>query len=267
MDKYILFFDIDGTIVDSFNGHKFISKRLRDAFKQLQNNGHLIFIATGRPLAYLNDDILSVGFDGYVLCNGAVVMKDGKVLKETVFPRDVLIDLVHTLDSNGNDYFLNYIKEVYYSKNNSEENELFGNEMIKNGIVYREYNVEDIVITKIEINKLEEKTIKYLKSMEREGYNVVWYPKLNYAEITMPNTTKGHSISEVLDLLNIPVERSIAFGDGDNDIEMFKTVGHGVAMGNGSDHIKKVADIVTDTCKNEGIVKELLRLGLITELD
>lgn len=264
MDKYILFFDIDGTIVDSFNGHKLISRRLRDAFKQLQDNGHLCFLATGRPLAYLNDDILSVGFDGYVLCNGAVVIKDDKVIRESIFPKDVLIDLVHTLDKNGNDYFLNYIKEVYFSKNNSEENELFGNEMIKNGIVYRDYVVEDLVITKIEINKLEENTIKYLKNMEKEGYVVVWYPKLNYAEITMPNVTKGHIIKEVLEMLDIPIERSIAFGDGDNDIEMLKTVGHGVAMGNGSDHVKAIADRITDTCHNEGIVKELLRLGLIT---
>ena len=263
MDKYILFFDIDGTILDGFNGHKTISEPLREAFKQLKENGHLCFLATGRPLAYLNDDILSVDFDGYVLCNGAVIIKDDKIILEHLFPKDVVKELVKTMDKNNNAYFLNYLKEVYFSKNGLEQNELFGNEVIKNGIIYYNYNLDDIKVTKIEINNLEEKTTAYLKEMEKQGYELVWYPGLDYAEVTMPQVTKGKTIQKVLQFLDIPVENSIAFGDGDNDIEMLKVVGHGVAMGNGSENVKEAADIVTDTCINEGIVKELKRLGLI----
>lgn len=151
-------FDIDGTLLDSFNGHKVISNPLREAFKQLRANGHLCFVATGRPLAYLNDDILSVGFDGFVLRNGAVVIKDDKVFKEYVFPKEVIKDLVKTLDKNGNAYFLNHIKEVYFSKNGLKYNELFGKEMIKNGKIYYDYDLNEIKVTKVEINQLEDKT-------------------------------------------------------------------------------------------------------------
>lgn len=56
----------------------------------------------------------------------------------------------------------------------------------------------------------------------------------------MPHTTKGGAIRDILNILNISRKDSIAFGDGDNDIEMIKVVGHGVAMGNGSDGVKQV---------------------------
>lgn len=264
MKKYILFFDIDGTIVNGFNGgRKTITPALKNAFKQLKKNGHLCFIATGRPYAYLNDDLFSVDFDGFVLCNGAMVIKDNDIILEYPFPKNVVKELVHTLDKNGNAYFLNYKHEVYFSKNRSEQNELFGNAVIKNGTIYRDFNLDDITVTKMEINDLTEPTIQVLKKMEEEGYELVWYPQINYAEVTMPNATKGKTILRLLEKLNIPVENSIAFGDGDNDIEMLKVVGHGVAMGNGTDNVKAVADIVTDTYDNEGIIKELIRLGLI----
>ena len=58
-------------------------------------------------------------------------------------------------------------------------------------------------------------------------------------------------------------ERSVAFGDGDNDIAMFKAVGYSVAMGNGTDGIKAVAHKITETVANEGIVRELQRLGFV----
>ena len=264
MEQHIFFFDIDGTISDGFNGGKHeISKVLKKALKQLKEKGHLIFIATGRPFAYLNDDILSCEFDGYILSNGAVAMKDGKILKEIIIPKDVVKNLVEVMETNRSRYFLDYITEVYYSKEGSEANELFGNAVVKNGTIIKDYDLNDITVTKVEINDLNDGIIKYLKEMEKQGYELVWYPKINYAEVTMPHATKGNMITEVLQLLNISKERSIAFGDGDNDIAMFKVVGYSVAMGNGTEAIKAIADKITETCENEGIVRELQRLGFV----
>jgi len=267
MEQRILFFDIDGTIVNGFNGgRKTISDPLREAFKQLKQNGHLCFIATGRPFAYLNDDIMSIGFDGFVLCNGAMVIKDNEILLEYPISNNVVKELVEIMDQNKNAYFLNYKTEVYFSKNRSEQNELFGNEVIKNGTIYRDFDIKDIKVTKIEINDLEEKTTAILKNMEKDGFEIVWYPKINYAEVTMPNATKGKTIKKVLEVLNIPVENSLAFGDGDNDIEMLKVVGRGVAMGNATEAAKAAADFVTESYDEEGIVRELQRLGLVKNI-
>ena len=47
----------------------------------------------------------------------------------------------------------------------------------------------------------------------------------------------------------------MAVGDQDNDIEMLKAAGIAVAMGNGTEELKKIADYVTDTVDNDGVVK------------
>ena len=49
----------------------------------------------------------------------------------------------------------------------------------------------------------------------------------------------------------------LAIGDQNNDIEMVKTAGIGVAMGNGTEEIKAKANYITDTVDNEGFVKAI----------
>ena len=57
--------------------------------------------------------------------------------------------------------------------------------------------------------------------------------------------------------LNIKKEEIIAIGDGENDIDMIKFAGCGIAMGNASIEVKKVAKLVTDTNDNDGVGKIL----------
>lgn len=63
--------------------------------------------------------------------------------------------------------------------------------------------------------------------------------------------------------LNISSSEIIAFGDGNNDIEMIKNVGHGVAMDNANSELKKVADAITDSVENSGVYKYLLKINLL----
>ena len=55
----------------------------------------------------------------------------------------------------------------------------------------------------------------------------------------------------------------IAFGDSMNDEEMLQTAGVGVAMGNASEQLKALADMVCDRCECDGIAKALEELNLI----
>ena len=50
----IVFFDIDGTLVDSFAGVKEMREDVKKSIKDLQAQGNYIFIATGRPYAFLS---------------------------------------------------------------------------------------------------------------------------------------------------------------------------------------------------------------------
>ena len=54
----------------------------------------------------------------------------------------------------------------------------------------------------------------------------------------------------------------MAFGDGDNDVEMLDFVKYGVAMGNAQDKTKAAADHITAASDENGIVKALEYFGL-----
>ena len=77
--------------------------------------------------------------------------------------------------------------------------------------------------------------------------------------------TKVKAIELLLNKLDIDKENVVAIGDGDNDIDMIKYVGYGIAMSNAPEIVKENADIVTKFSNNEeGVyytIKELLSEG------
>ena len=82
-------------------------------------------------------------------------------------------------------------------------------------------------------------------------------------DIIPKNGGKSAGIQKFLDEQGLDRSEIMAFGDGENDMEMLRFAGIGVAMGNASDPVKAAADYVTDTVDNDGIEKALRHFGLI----
>ena len=66
-----IFFDIDGTLIDASKGMVHLSEKVRKALIALKRAGNYIFIASGRPLDFLDPEIVNFGFNGFLLMNGA----------------------------------------------------------------------------------------------------------------------------------------------------------------------------------------------------
>ena len=77
--------------------------------------------------------------------------------------------------------------------------------------------------------------------------------KPEYLENVDSGVSKGAALARLCELLDIPVSASVAFGDEANDIEMLRTAGLGVAMGNATDTVKSIADTVTLTNEQNGV--------------
>ncbi len=75
-----------------------------------------------------------------------------------------------------------------------------------------------------------------------------------FCEFSNPDATKGNAVRFLAELWNIKKEEIMACGDQDNDIEMLLAAGVKVAMGNATEDLKKIADYVTDTVDNDGVV-------------
>lgn len=88
-----------------------------------------------------------------------------------------------------------------------------------------------------------------------------WHPEC--IDLLNKNGGKANGIREVCRGLDIPLASTMAFGDGLNDMDMFRTVGTGIAMGDARDELKALASHVTGTVEEHGIASALRHYRLI----
>ena len=81
-----------------------------------------------------------------------------------------------------------------------------------------------------------------------------------FVEVNAPGIDKGKTLRLLCGHLDIPVEESIAFGDAANDLAMLKAAGCAVVPENGHDEVKAAADLICESCNDDGVRKALVRL-------
>ncbi len=86
--RKLLFFDIDGTIL-SEGEKRYIPDSAVEAVHKLQQNGHLCFINSGRSWSEINDNIIDLGFDGFVCGCGTFINYHGKPLLADELPMEL----------------------------------------------------------------------------------------------------------------------------------------------------------------------------------
>ena len=78
-----------------------------------------------------------------------------------------------------------------------------------------------------------------------------------FLELAHPDVSKGSGLQFVADRLGFTPERTIAFGDGENDVELVDWAGFSVAVGNAHPAIKARADLVAPPADDEGVAQVL----------
>ena len=209
MDRYILFFDIDGTILDTMNKQTEPSKYFKQAISQLQTNGHLCFIASGRPYIQLNESIKELGFDGYVLCNGGVVIRGEDVLISHFFPTDEAKEIQRYFEEKNAPYTVISIKDSYVPKRFKSAYSFLEEFGVPVGPFTDDFDIDELDVVKFETASVTEEVANYIRGLKEKGYEVDEYTDANIFEFGMPYVTKGKSILDLLELLNIPVENSV----------------------------------------------------------
>ena len=253
--KKAIFFDIDGTLVDCFGGIIDITPKVKKAIRDLQSNGDYVFIATGRPYAFLSQAILDFGFDGFILTNGAqVIIKDKTIYLEPM-DKEFVKKSIAEFEKLNIQYILE--GELYsYMKNSfTEFYDFYDSIEISRKFFKSDYDIEKINTYKIELLCPNEEAVNYCLSLidSNPEYDHFHSIDAKSLEVYYKKNTKATGILAVLEYLDIPIENSYAFGDGKNDIEMLSTVGCGIAMENACDEVKKYAKKITDSVHNDGV--------------
>ncbi|WP_075983325.1 Cof-type HAD-IIB family hydrolase [Bacillus massilinigeriensis] len=255
--KKAIFFDIDGTLLDCLNGIKDITPRVKKAIHALQANGDYVFIASGRPYAFLNEAILNFGFDGFVLTNGSYVKVKEKCIYKEPIKKDYVKELVYNFEQRNIQYILQGETYSYIKNEYKRLHSYYDSFYIPKTYLEGNFNQEEVDIYKIEMLYSDIKGKEYCFSLGNGEYNYMHEEENGLFELYSKRNSKATGILKVLDYLNVSLENSYAFGDGKNDIEMLSTVGCGIAMGNADDTVKSYAKKVTDTVKNDGVALEI----------
>lgn len=123
------------------------------------------------------------------------------------------------------------------------------------------HNIEEInrSVNKICYAAEKEEIDHFLEALRNRYENRFWIGRTttNWLEIMPKHITKGNALSALAQTLHIDMNEILAFGDGENDIEMLQSVTYGIAMDNALDNVKAVAYDITAHHNDEGIAKAI----------
>ena len=253
--KKAVFLDIDGTILNCNNGMLSITPAVKQAINMLKSKGHYVFIATGRPFAFLGQEILNFGFSGFVLNNGSNVIINNETIYKDYMDKKFVKECMEMFEKNHIQYILEDEKYSYMQSKFEDYYKFYASIGISNEYIKSNYSLQDINILKIEMlcKTKQISSLCYDFIRKNKDYDFDHSINKKFFELFSKNNTKASGILKVLNYLNIPIENSYAFGDGKNDIEMLSTVGCGIAMGNSSNEVKKHAKHVTHSVNDDGV--------------
>ncbi|HJF31384.1 MAG TPA: Cof-type HAD-IIB family hydrolase [Sporosarcina psychrophila] len=257
MDYKIVFFDVDGTLTHQESGC--ISPSTKEAIKVLINKGIRVVAATGRPLS-MCQEIRELGIDTFITANGAYVKHGQKVVHKVLMDKNVIKEVFEFASAENQglsffteDFSMNGVKDTEISKALKETLSLNDYPAINQLIFDQEVYLMCLYAT----NKTVEKYIKKFPHLTFKR----WHPFV--LNILQEEVSKSLAIIKVLQYFDIDKSEAIAFGDGENDIDMLELVGLGIAMGNCNENLKKVADFVTKKSSEDGIEFALKMYGVI----
>ncbi len=274
----IIFLDVDGTLVDYENR---LPESAVKAVRRARENGHRVYICTGRSKAEVYSELWDIGLDGMIGGNGSYVEDRGHVVMHQLITLDQcrrIVDWLHErklefyLESN-NGLFASEefavkaepaVKEYRRRKGKEDADKatvatvfpemIYGGELYRddlNKVSYLLGSYQDFLDTKEQFPDLENGTWGGAGEIALFG------------DLGVKGITKGNAISHLLEYLGAKREDTIAFGDAKVDIPMLEYCQVGVAMGNGGPEIKAMADFITTDVDKDGMWNAFVHLGLV----
>lgn len=278
--------DLDGTLLNQYG---MVTENTKNIIKQTIEKGIDVIIASGRPIDSIQTIAKEIGSEKYFIAgNGALIydIQKNEIIYDKFLSKEKVLEIIKICEENSISYnvytnqtilakalkynVLYYQKEnlkkeeskqtkisiienMYeYVKNKKEEKFLKmticdDNQTVFQSIIRKLRKIEGIEV--LDVSHMARKTIK----QGTEQIKIEYY----YTEITMKNVDKWDALEFLMKKMNVRREEVIAIGDNVNDKKMIQEAGLGVAMGGSTPVVTQVADYVTTSNSEEGVVKVL----------
>ena len=166
-------------------------------------------------------------------------------------------------------YFLSYCDSSLLCRHAGEETRVYTQAIripvVEDPLLPEHLTEEPCKMIVIDLHS-REKMDAYRAAMEpwAKGKISMFYSSPNYLEHVPEHVSKGHAVKKLCELLQIPLENTVAAGDQENDISMLETAAVGAAMKNATDAVKASADYITENDCNHSGVAEILRKFILS---
>lgn len=259
--KRMFFFDFDDTLFS--HATKCVPDSAKRALKQLHARGEYLVVATGRgpeSVEFIRSEI-GVPLDWMIVLNGQIIFQG----EERIYERSITLPSFQKICSIAAErgfpyggYYLHgelvnciddRVRQVWQDFRCPLPDEIPHFE--KEHPIYQGH----LYVTR-------EEAEQHFSAFLPE-YLINWsHPYL--MNLISSETGKSQGIAYLLKEAGIDRANAYAFGDGFNDRDMLLSVGHGIAMENGTNALKEIAEYIAPPPDKDGIYKALLSYRLIT---
>ena len=251
------FFDVDGTLLS--HKTKQVPPSAIAALEALKAKGIRCIVATGRQIHQM--DALPMGgvtFDGYITMNGQLTMDENRRELYGMPLEGEVLDYARKLFEEKEVPVIFVERDrLYVNAEGQRVTEVQTSISSKVPPVGR-YEGRNVYQACVYITGEEEAVLEPIR-----GKCVVtrWHP--GGVDIIASGGGKRTAVERYCRDNGWKPEEIIAFGDSDNDLEMIRYAGIGVALGNAEEEVKAAADYVTADIDDDGVAKALEHFGLI----
>lgn len=265
MNHKILFVDLDATLLCD---DKSVSEKNREAICRMLSQGHYIALATGRPvesgrivareLGLTMPGCYMIAFNGAVLYDCSA---DRVLLKRSI-PIDVVQELferakkagIYVQTYNNTDIITTrHTRELDYYRDKAK----ISYKLSENVLDLLEEEPQKVLLIALERR---ERLIQFQRENLRweQGKCSSFFSCAEYLEYCPLGISKGTGVRYLTQILNMPLDATVAVGDEQNDIAMIRAAHIGVAMKNGIKEVKDTADYVTENDNNHDAIAEVI---------
>lgn len=268
-----VFVDIDGTLCDS---RQCVPDSAVRALSRVRERGHRLFVCTGRSVPEIYPRFIDLGFEGVVGGAGGYAAVGDSVLLDERMPAEhvrIITALWEELDAfyvwQGPDQMgpsEGYLDFFVPRAGTHPEDWIEYAQSITPFIV----DIDAGAFTKVTAYVPPDKaSLERVSAALPEGYRAIIgsVGAAGYVpfEIIPDHLSKAVGMQAVCEHIGIPMSRSVAIGDSNNDVEAVARAAVGISIGGGCDDLVAVADIVAPAVGQGGLAWALAAAGLIDE--
>ncbi|POH72586.1 HAD-IIB family hydrolase [Arthrobacter glacialis] len=271
---HAIFLDVDGTYAD----FGVVPAAHVRAVRAARKAGHKVLLCTGRPVSMLPESILGTGFDGLVASAGAYVEVAGEVLLDRRFPDDLAARTVAVLDAHNAVYVLEAQESLHVAAaaeqrlraiieghfQRSPDGHAQGSSAILGSL--RPWSANSPAFAKVSVFEVPMEMGLIAAEIGAEiavVANSIANEGSHAGELYQRGISKADGVAVAIERLGIARADTIAFGDGQNDVEMIAYAGLGVAIDGSSPELLALADRTAPPPSREGIATAFADLGLL----